>query len=171
MRDVRKMVFFSLLVAFGIALHVLEAQLPSAFFLPGVKLGLANIVTLLALSLYGWRAGLTVAVIRVLLGSLVSGTFLSIGFILGLSGAVVSALMMGLLEKSGIGLSLIGISIAGAVAHNMSQLVMASFLVQTKYIVVYYLPLLLFAALPMGFLTGFVARLLIRYLEKAGVWS
>jgi heptaprenyl diphosphate synthase len=76
MFSTRRLVFLSLLVALGTVLHVVEGMLLVPLPLPGVKLGLANIVTLFALHLYGFRAGMAVAMARVFLGSLLSGVFL-----------------------------------------------------------------------------------------------
>jgi heptaprenyl diphosphate synthase len=165
MDKTRKLVFFSLFVTLATALGFLEMLLPNPFPLPGVKLGLANIVTLLVIYLYGFKEGLAVALLRVLFASLMAGTFLSVSFMLSLSGAVLSTLIMGLLIRYMSALSVMGVSMAGAVTHNIGQLITASFLIQTPYIF-YYLPVLLLAGVPTGLLTGYITRLLLRYLEK-----
>jgi len=164
----RKMVFLALLVAMGTALHVVEGMLSIPVPIPGVKLGLANIVTLLAIYLYGFRDGVTVALLRVLLGSLIGGMFLSPGFLLGLSGALSSALTMTLLLKQTRCFSMIGISMAGAVAHNIGQLLVASLLLQNSA-VIYYLPLLLLTGIPTGILTGLLLNSLIIHSHTSGI--
>lgn len=166
--NTRRLVFLSLLLAMATALHVLEGLFPIPLPFPGVKLGLANIVTLLVLYLYDLRAGLTVAVTRVFLGSLIGGIFLSPGFLLGLSGAVTSTLMMALLLKQTKCFSPLGISLAGAVAHNVGQLLMAALLLQTSAIF-FYLPFLLLIAIPMGLLTGYILQRLLERMEKADI--
>jgi heptaprenyl diphosphate synthase len=150
------------------ALHVLEGLFPIPLPFPGVKLGLANIVTLLVLYLYDLRAGLTVAIARVFLGSLLGGTFLSPGFLLALTGAVVSTLLMALLVKKTDCFSPLGISLAGAIGHNLGQLVMASLLLQNRAIF-FYLPFLLLAAIPTGLVTGYIMQRLLEQLEKTGI--
>lgn len=164
MTKTRKLVFFSLAVTLATALGFLEMLLPNPLPLPGVKLGLANIVTLMVLSMYGLKEGLSVALLRVLFASLLAGTFFSVSFMLSLSGAVLSTLTMSFFFRYFSTFSIIGVSMAGAVMHNVGQLLMAAFLIQTPYIF-YYLPVLLLAGIPTGLVTGYLARLLLHYLE------
>jgi len=168
MFSTRRLVYLSLLLAMATALHVLEGLFPIPLPFPGVKLGLANIVTLLVLYLYDLRAGLTLAIARVFLGSLLSGTFLAPGFLLGLTGAVASTLIMALLVKKTDCFSPLGISLAGAVGHNIGQLLMASLLLQNRAIF-FYLPVLLLTAIPTGLVTGYVLQRLLDRLEKTGI--
>lgn len=158
----RRVVFLSMLVAMGTALHVVEGMLAIPLPVPGVKLGLANIVTVLAIYLYGLRDGMTVALLRVLLGSLIGGVFLAPGFLLGLTGAVSSTLVMAFLLKRTRCFSMIGISMAGAVGHNIGQLLAASLLLQTSA-VLYYLPFLLLAGIPTGMFTGHLLNSLLEH--------
>jgi heptaprenyl diphosphate synthase len=168
MFSTRRLVYLSLLLAMATSLHVLEGLFPIPLPFPGVKLGLANIVTLLILYLYDLRASLTVSIARVFLGSLLGGTFLSPGFLLGLTGAIISTLLMALLVKKTRCFSPLGISLAGAVGHNLGQLLMAALLLQNRAII-FYLPVLLLAAIPTGLLTGYVLQRLLEQLEKTGV--
>lgn len=165
MSKTQKLVYFSLFVTLATALGVLETMFPNPFPIPGIKLGLANIVTLLVLSMYGLKEGFVVSFLRVLFTSLLGGTLLSVGFFLSLSGALLSTLVMALLFKYMPTLSIIGISMAGAVSHNVGQLLTASVLIQTGYIF-YYLPILLLAGIPTGLSTGYIARLLLGFLEE-----
>lgn len=164
----RRLVFLSLLVAMGIALHLVEGMLLIPLPIPGVKLGLANIITLLTLYLYGFRDGLTVAIMRVMLGSLITGMFLSPGFLLALSGGVCSTLVMSALLKQTRCFSMIGISLAGAAGHNIGQLLAACLILQSTAIG-YYLPVLLLAGIPTGFTTGFLLNALIAHDKKSGI--
>ncbi len=164
----RRLVFLALLVAMGTALHLVEGMLPIPLPIPGVKLGLANIITLLTLFLYGFRPGLTVALMRVVLGSLINGMFLSPGFLLGLSGALCSTMLMALLLKRTSCFSMIGISLAGAAAHNIGQLLAAGLLLQSTAIA-YYLPVLLLASIPTGFITGYLLNALLVHDKKSGI--
>lgn len=166
--DTRRIVFMALLVALGTALHVVEGMLAIPLPIPGVKLGLANIITLLAIHLYGFRDGLIVALLRVTLGSLVSGMFLSPGFLLSLTGTVSSTLVMALFLKYTSCFSMIGISMVGAVFHNIGQLTAACLLLQSSAII-YYLPVLLLAAIPTGFFTGYLLNALLVHPSTADI--
>ncbi len=164
----RKIIYLGLLVAFGLVLHLFEQVIPTPFPLPGAKLGLANIITVVTLALYGFRSALFVAVMRVFLGSLLAGTFMGFPFFLSFSGALVSLCLMALcipLYRRET-LSLIGISLVGASSHNVTQLLMASFLMEQLGIVFLYLPYLLAFALPTGFFTGLVSTLMVSVIEK-----
>lgn len=163
----RRLLHLSLLVAGGTALHVFEAMLPALSVLPGAKLGLANLVTLLTLALYGPGATWWVMVLRVLLGSLLGGTFLTTTFFLSLAGGLGSTLVMTLAYRLGGGaLSLVGVSILGAVAHNLSQLFIAAFLIRHLGIF-FYLPYLLLFALPTGYFIGITAGYVARVFPPA----
>ncbi|BAS29240.1 heptaprenyl diphosphate synthase [Limnochorda pilosa] len=143
-------------LALGVALHVLEAQLPS-LPLPGAKLGLANIVSLVALYLWGFREALLLVVLRQVLGSFVIGTLFSGPFWIGLAGGLVSvAVMAGVRAGAGRLLSPVGVSLMGAAAHNTGQL-MAAWLLTGQGAVLAYLPVLLWLALPAGALVGLAA--------------
>lgn len=168
MFSTRRLVYLSLLLAMATALHVLEGLFPIPLPFPGVKLGLANILTLLVLYLYDLRAAMTVAIARVLLGSLLGGTFFAPAFFLGLTGAVISTLIMTLLVKKTKCFSPLGISLCGAVSHNLGQLLMASFLLQNQAIF-FYLPILLLGAIPTGLVTGYLLQGLLERLEATGI--
>jgi len=159
----------ALLVAVAAALHVVEGMLPNPFYAllgPGAKLGLANMVTVAVVLSYGAKPALVIAALRALLGGLLGGTFLTFGFFLSFAGAVVSALVMGLLcYVSASRLSAIGLSLLGAVAHNVTQILVASILVNHLGLMVH-LPYLLFFALPTGYFVGLVGSLLHKYLPK-----
>ncbi|MDI6870144.1 MAG: Gx transporter family protein [Bacillota bacterium] len=150
----------ALLLALGIVLHLVEGAFLGPLPVPGAKMGLANIVTLLTLLAYGLRWALLVGVLRVALASLLSGTFLSLGFMLAVSGAVVSALVMaGGRRLGGEHLSPVGTSVLGALSHNLAQL--AAFALWARHTgVFYYLPPLLLLAGPTGLFTGLAAAYL-----------
>jgi len=164
----RKMTLVAVLVALATVLHVIESFFPSPLPIPGAKLGLANIVTLLALVLFGWKTGFQVALLRILLGSLLSGSFLSTGFFLSLSGGMVSFLGMALCLSVFSGFSLVGVSLAGAISHNMGQLAMAALLIEHVGIF-YYLPVLLLASIPTGLLTGLLVKYLLSHLSHSWI--
>ncbi len=159
----KKIVYLGLMVGLAMGLHAFEAMLPLPYLFPGAKLGLANIISLFVIVNFGVKEGVLVAFLRVVLGSLIGGTFLSIPFFLSFSGGIVSAISMSitytLFKKH---LSFIGISIIGALTHNITQVLVAAFLVDT-FGIVYYLPYLLFFAIPTGFFVGLVTYQLQKY--------
>jgi len=164
--DIR-MVRIALLIALGVSMHLVESMIMLPIPIPGVKLGLANLATLLALYLYGVQDGILVAVARVFLGSLISGLFLSPAFFLGLGGGVFSTIIMGLFMRWRC-FTVVGVCIAGAAAHNFGQLLVASLLLKSSA-VAYYLPFLLVASIPTGLFTGFAMKPLLLRLKRAGI--
>ncbi|MGR6836644.1 Gx transporter family protein [Syntrophomonas erecta] len=169
----RKLTIIAVLVAQAIVLHLFEALIPIPIPIPGVKLGLANIITLLALVIFDFKTGLLVAFLRTVLGSLLSGTLLNIAFFLSFSGAITATCLMALLiywipsARLPSGYSLLAISVAGAAAHNLGQLAMAALLIKHTAIF-YYLPIMLLSSVPTGFLTGLLLRELLKYLKSSG---
>lgn len=149
------MVLLSLLLAIGVGLHALEAAIPVPIALPGAKLGLANIVTLISLYSLGPLDAIALAAARVLLGGVVTGTFGSTSFIMALSGAVGSGIAMSLSRgKTGNkGRFAAVCSIIGAVFHNVSQLGAFALISDTSKVFIM-LPYLLAVALPAGYFTG-----------------
>jgi heptaprenyl diphosphate synthase len=110
--------------ALAIVIHVLESGFPSP--VPGVKPGLANIITLLVLFRYGWRFAAWVSLLRVTAGSLLLGTFMSPTFLLSLSGALASLLVMFLLHAvMHRWVGLVGVSVLASISHVMAQLFVA----------------------------------------------
>ena len=154
---IRKMVIISLLVSLGLILHVIEGLIPINGVIPGAKLGLANIPNLLALIIFGFQAGFQVFLLRVFLGSLLIGTFMTINFYFSLAGGILGFLVMSFsyfyLKDQ---LSIIGVSVLGAVFHNIGQIVIAFFIIANQG-VFYYLPYLLLMAVPTGIGVGLVS--------------
>ena len=165
----QKMIYISLLVAFGMILHVIENMIPVPFPVPGAKLGLANIISLLAIVMYGLREGLTVSILRSLLGTLISGSMSSL--IYSLSGAVASTLVMAFFYRFFSNtFSLAGISIIGGVTHNFTQITVASLILSTPALYVY-LPYLMIVGLLTGLFTGFSAIFVRQQLSKVPMIS
>ena len=150
-----------ILVSLGIVLHILEGMLPS-FFLPGAKLGLANVVTLTILWRGNWIEAIEVAILRIVLGNILSGN-LGVGFFLSLGGGLASLGGMFLSQKKGF--SLLVVSIVGALSHNLGQLAIAYFYMKSQSIF-YYLPFLVLFSLPTGLLIGYLGQFLVRWEEK-----
>lgn len=157
----KKLVTMALFVTTAFMLSYIESLFPFFFGVPGMKLGLANLAVVCALYLYGWREALMVNVLRIILAGLLFGNMFSILFSLG--GAIVSFVCM--MAAKRLGLSLYGVSMAGGVFHNVGQLLIAAFLVQTVE-VGYYAPFLLVAGLVTGFLIGAIGKELLRRIPK-----
>lgn len=157
--NLSKMTNLAVLVTFAVVIHTVEAALPLPMPVPGVRLGLANMITLLAILLYGARSGFVVAVLRTVVGSLIGGTFLGFGFWLSLAGGVTCTAVMALavlLMEKGV-LSIISVSVLGAASHNLAQLTVAAAVIGSATLLRGYLPLLLLLAVPTGFFTGLAA--------------
>ncbi len=162
------MAVIALLVGLGVVLHRLEALLPLPT--PWVKLGLANIMTLIALVFLGFRAAVEVTLLRVLLGSVLGGTFLSPTFFLSLAGGLASVAVMGLLYREGRrAFSLVGISVAAAYAHTTAIFICVFYLFIHQGAFFNLLPVFLTFSLISGILTGLLANNITRHLTDAGI--
>lgn len=154
--------YLAVLITFAVVIHTVEATLPLPLPVPGVRLGLANMITLLTLVLFGLRSGLTVTVLRTILGSLFIGGLFGFGFWLSFAAGVTSCLVMSLflaLRQKEL-ISLIAVSVAGAAAHNLTQLFIASLIVANFALFKGYYPLLLLLSVPTGIFTGLAAHYL-----------
>ncbi len=158
-RDDYRIAWFT---ALAITIHILESSLPS--LIPGMKLGLANIITIIVLFRYGWRMALWVSLFRVLIGSILIGTFLSPTFMLSLSGAVCSMLALTAI-KLPIKLSPIGISVLAAVAHILGQFYVAYLLFIPHDDLFLLLPILMTMALIVGIGNGIISKNLISNIQ------
>lgn len=148
------------LAAIAIGLSLVEAALPSP--LPGIKPGLANIVTLLVLQRFGWRTAAWVSLLRVVAGSLLLGSFLSPGFILAFSGALLSLGALWLASKlPSAWFGPVSHSILAAFAHIAAQLAVVYFWLIPHAGVLYLTPVFAAAALLFGISNGLVAAYLL----------
>jgi heptaprenyl diphosphate synthase len=147
------------LTALAIVIHMAESVLPSP--LPGIKPGLANIVTVAVFCRFGWRTAAWVALLRTLAGSLLLGTFLSPTFALSFAGAAgaVAALGLGQLLP---GAGAVGLSILSALAHMAAQFTAAYFMFVPH-------PVLMTAALVFGVSNGIIAANMLKHLHSASV--
>lgn len=161
MKNTKKLVFMALLIAISLVIWVIEAQIPAPIPVPGVKLGLASVVTLTAMKLLGRKEALVILLVRVVLASLFAGSFSAILFSLAggvLSWAVMAA-VLGLFEEK----LLWALSVLGAIGHNAGQLAAAIAVTRTPALVAYG-PALLCAAVVTGAFTGVAALYLTRAL-------
>ena len=146
----RALTRYALLVALAMVLSWLESMVPLSLVVPGVKLGLANLVVIFALYRLGPRQAAVISLVRVLLVTLTFGN--AFGLAYSLAGAALSLAVMLLLKRSG-KFSLLGVSIAGGVCHNIGQILVAMAVLGTAELI-WYLPALLIAGTVAGVCIG-----------------
>jgi heptaprenyl diphosphate synthase len=165
MKNTRKLAILALFVSMALVLHVVENFLPIPYIAPGVKLGLANIVSLIAIIIFGFKEALIIVLLRTFLGSLLGGVPSS--FFFSAAGGLLSTFVMYFMYKwVGTKFSLVGISISGAVAHNVGQLFVASLIVENFGLYVY-LPLLMISAVVTGIFIGFAANYTVGFIKAS----
>ncbi len=154
---VRRLALCALFSAIALTIFVLEAQIPPFLPVPGFKLGLSNIVTLLALLSLGWKEALAILLVRIVLGNLATGQVMAIFYALagGLLSFVCMKLSLYILKPQQIWVS----GTLGGVAHNIGQMLVAVAVTQTAALFVY-LPVLLLCGIVTGTMTGFCAQIL-----------
>lgn len=149
-----KTAYLGLFSAVAIIFGYVESLIPFFAGIPGIKLGLANLAVLFILERYTWKEAALVSVVRISVIGFLFGNLFSIFY--SLAGAALSLLAMVLLQKQN-GFSLIGISIAGGVSHNVGQLLVAMIIVENTSLL-YYAPALLISGVVTGFLIGLVTK-------------
>lgn len=148
-----RIAFLGLFAALAIILGYVESMLPVFIGIPGIKLGLTNLVIVFILYLYSWREALLISVVRILAIGFLFGNLYSILF--SLAGGVLSLFVMCFVRRIP-GFSILGVSVAGGVTHNIGQLFVAAFVV-TNFKLMYYLPVLLVSGVVTGLLIGIVS--------------
>ncbi len=168
MKKLRTMTMSALLTAAGLVVFVIEAQIPPLTAIPGIKLGLSNVFTMLTLfwAGAGWAFGSML--VRVSLGSLLTGQ--TMAFFYSLAGGTAAFFIMWLLKKPLGEQKLWVLSAFGAMGHNAGQMAVAVFVLGTGAIL-YYLPVLLASATITGIFTGLCAQLVSRRAKQAGLWN
>lgn len=156
--NTRKIALCGLLTALAMILSYVEAILPLSFTVPGVKMGLPNIAILFIIYKIGFREACIVSLVRVVLTSILFGNAFSLLY--SIAGAVLSLLVMYLLRRSG-KFGITSVSVAGGVAHNVGQIIVAIFALETGSLI-YYLPVLCVSGTAAGLLIGLVSALLIK---------
>lgn len=158
----KKIAFMGLLTALAMIFSYIEFLIPISIGIPGIKLGLANIVVVTALYVIKPQEAFLINVVRILLSGLLFGNSMSL--IYSLTGGLLSFGVMLLLKKIN-GFSVYGISIAGGVSHNVGQ-ILAAMLTLENLMIVYYLPALLIAGTVTGLLIGFLSYRIIPQVKK-----
>jgi heptaprenyl diphosphate synthase len=165
MNRTRKITTLSILTALAMILSIVENMVPINIGLPGIKLGLANLVTIFVLSFYGFYSALVVVTIRCLLVSLAFGGPTLFAF--SITGGILSILVMNLLIKLNRStMSIKGISIAGAVSHNIGQLIIA-IIILNEIKIYTYIPVLIISGIITGIIIGILSEMLIKSFKKS----
>lgn len=160
--ETRKIARMGLLVALSMILSYVESLIPAFVAVPGVKVGLANIVVIFALYTLGPIEALIVSLLRVILSSFLFGSVLSLLY--SLSGALLSLGGMILMKKLKI-FSTTVVSVTGGVLHNVGQILVACLVLETD-VLLYYLPVLILSGTITGAVIGIIASLVIKRLEN-----
>lgn len=160
MTNLKRVCVISMLLAIAIVLNILESFIP--MFIPGVKLGLANIIVLIMLYEFKFYEAFIVDLLRILIVALCRGSFLTPTFWMALSGGMLSYLVMLLFSRLKF-FSPIGVSVLGAVSHATGQILIAILLLKTSA-VLYYLPWIAILSVLTGALSGFLVKV---YLKRS----
>ena len=164
--NVKKLTLLAMSVALSMILSFVESQIPPLAAVPGIKIGLANIVTVFLIYTLGSKEAACVSLIRVALSSLLFGTALT--FMYSLAGAVLSFLFMIIFKKIGI-FSTVGVSVIGGVMHNAAQIAVACIVMETAALSLYLPPLIVsgvVAGVAVGVIAGIVSTRLSDKIKK-----
>lgn len=160
--DYKKIPYYGLFAALAILMGYVEMMIPVPVPIPGVKLGLANVIVLITMYYMDTKGAFFISLIRVLLSGLLFAGMA--GLLYSLAGAMLSFLAMALLKKTG-KCSIIGVSLAGGIFHNVGQVTVAAMVVENVKMA-YYLPFLLVSGVVTGILIGIVAKMALGYLRR-----
>lgn len=159
------MIYMAVLAAQAVIIGIIENFIPSPFvFAPGAKLGMANLITIIAIFTLPIKCSFQVLMIRLILTALIGGTFST--FIYSAVGGILSYIVMLLIKQMGPKLvSIIGISVMGGVMHNLGQLIVASWMAQS-WGVFNYLPVLSLSGILAGFAVGMIGNFLLQSIKS-----
>lgn len=160
--DTKKAVTLSALIAVAMILSYVESLIPALVAVPGVKLGLSNIATVFTLYTLGWQYAICVSAVRVLLSALLFGNITSL--IYSLSGAALALTVMILLKRIKL-FTTVGVSVVGAVSHNIGQIIAVCFVMENAYIAYYIVPLLISGTVA-GVVIGVASAALVDRIKK-----
>ncbi len=158
----KKTVTLGFLLALSMILSYIESVLPLSIGIPGIKLGLPNLIVVILLYLYGEKEALAVNILRIVLSGFMFGNLFAILY--ALAGAFFSFTVMLIMKKINV-FSIAGVSIGGGVFHNIGQLIVAMLVVET-YAPIFYLPVLLAAGVATGFIIGLISMRIMPYIQN-----
>ncbi len=159
--EIKKITRLALLLSLSVVLNLIESIIP--IFngtIPGLKLGLANIVILFTLYEFSFKDAITLSIMRVILVGILRIGLFSMAFFFSLSGAILSIIFMYIFKRY-TKLSIIGISIIGSLFHSIGQIIIASIFVNTTSMILY-LPWILLFSIPTGIFTGILSKELLK---------
>lgn len=157
-KRIQKLTFLSMCVAIAMLLGYVESLVPMLTSVPGVKLGLPNLVIVWILYTYGYKDALLISIVRITLNSILFGNVY--GFMFSLVGGVLSLLVMYFLKRD---FHIYSVSMMGGISHNVGQMIIAMFL--TSMQMIYHLPLLLISGMVCGTLNGIISEIVIKRLK------
>lgn len=150
--------YYGLLIALAFVFSYIESMIPFSFGVPGVKLGLGNLVSVIALYTLGWQAAAAISLVRVVLTGFTFGNMSMMMY--GLAGAFLSLLTMTAARRLDL-FGITGVSIAGGVAHNVGQIAVAAMVLENGAIF-YYLPVLLASGCAAGAVIGLIGGMVVK---------
>ncbi len=160
-RTTERVALYGMLIALAMILSYVEAQIPAFFAVPGMKLGLTNVVVLFALYRLGFKSAFFINLLRILLVGILFGNGMSLAY--SLAGGLLSTLTMMALKKSG-KFQMVTVSVAGGVTHNIGQILAAVLILQTTAIG-WYLLVLWFTGIGSGLVIGLICAELMKRLK------
>lgn len=159
----KKFTRLTMLLALSVVLNIIESFIPLFSSIPGLKLGLANIIILIVLYLYSFKDALYISLLRIILVGILRTGLFSTTFFFSLGGALLSLVAMFLVKKTK--LSIVGVSIVGSIFHSLGQVLVAIVFLKNTYII-YYVPWLLLFSIPTGIIVGLVSKIVLNNLEQ-----
>lgn len=158
----KRIAYYGLFASLAILMGYVEMLIPMPLLVPGMKLGLANVIIVIVLYFMDAKAAFFISVVRVVLSGLMFAGFA--GLLYSLAGAILSFSIMVFMKKTSM-FSIIGVSVAGGVFHNVGQIIVATLVVENLKLM-YYLPFLIFFGVATGTMIGVVAKMSLGYLKR-----
>ncbi len=159
----KKLTMMAMLLGIALMIFVIEAQLPPLAPIPGIKLGLTNVITLISLYTLGRKEAFVILILRISLSSVFTGSF--VGFLYSLSGGVLSFAVMCFASLFIRENRMWAVSVMGAIGHNVGQIAAACIILKTWQIA-WYLPVLVISAVITGVFTGAAAQITLKRIRK-----
>ena len=153
----------AMMIALAMIFSYVETMIPINFGIPGVKLGLANLVIVAAIYLFGGKQAFLISIVRIFLSGFMFGNLASIMY--SLAGGLLSLAAMLLLKKTD-KLSILAVSVMGGICHNIGQLIVAMLVVENLKLI-FYVPVLLISVFLTGLLIGIVCRVILPAVKRA----
>ena len=153
----------AMMITLAMIFSYVETMIPINFGIPGVKLGLANLVIVAAIYLFGGKQAFLISIVRIFLSGFMFGNLASIMY--SLAGGLLSLAVMLLLKKTD-KLSILAVSVMGGICHNIGQLIVAMLVVENLKLI-FYVPVLLISGFLTGLLIGIVCRVILPAVKRA----